>query len=73
MDFIIFTNQVQFRTGWQGFAGFRALQQNHTDLCLQIFATKTLIFTIAGKQAICVCEKNLNTHRHVPSNTLLDV
>ena len=49
------------KTGWQGLAGFRGPQQNHSELSesayLQIFATKTSFFTIAGKQAICGCQK----------------
>ena len=47
--------------GWQGLAGFRGPQQNPSELSesayLQIFATKTSFFTIAGKQAICGCQK----------------
>ena len=50
-----------FCPGWQGLAGFRGPQQNPSELSesayLQIFATKTLFFTIAGKQAICGCQK----------------
>ena len=42
-------------------AGFRGPQQNPSELSesayLQIFATKTSFFTIAGKQAICGCQK----------------
>ena len=41
--------------------GFRGPQQNPSELSesayLQIFATKTSFFTIAGKQAICGCQK----------------
>ena len=63
--------------GWQGLAGFRGPQQNPSELSesayLQIFATKTSFFIIAGKQAICGWQKDLHTHRHVPSNTLFDV
>ena len=41
---------------------------------LQIFATKMSFFTITGKPAICSRQKTYTyTHRHVPSNTLLDV
>ena len=54
-------------SGWQGLAGFRGPQQNPSELSesvyLQIFATETF-FTIAGKQAICGCQK---TYTHARS------
>ena len=63
--------------GWQRLAGFRGPQQNPSELSesayLQIFATKRSFFINAGKQAICGWQKDLHTHRHVPSNTLFDV
>ena len=44
-----------YETEWQGLTGFRAPQQNPSELSyLQIFATKT---SFEGKQAICGCQR----------------
>ena len=38
---------------------------------MQIFATKTLFFTIAGKQAICACQKTYTHTGKLPQTPFL--
>ena len=51
---------AQRSPGWQGLAGFRGPQQNPSELSESAylhFRDKNVVFIIAGKQAICGCQK----------------
>ena len=66
-NLVAFSCLSQGGRGWLAFGDRSRIPLELSESAyVQIFATKTSCFTIAGKQAT-------HTHRHVPSNTLFSV
>ena len=60
-------------SGWQGLAGFRTAAKSFRAFVERVFADfrdKNIVFTIAGKQTICGCQKTYTHTGTLPQTPL---